>query len=107
MSIPGKYDHTLDLLDGARLLLETELEKAERGERAVDRPEMLRQMQRRLNEIEHAIVSGAANSDASIPSQMARVVVDTWPTNHALGSILVSIEDEYYRMRNRRESTPE
>lgn len=97
MNVPDRYRRILPLIEEARPLLQSELDRADHGEEAVDSTRVLRLMQRRLNEIESSIISGSVNKNDGNNHLLGYIIVDTWPYDHPLAILIGTIEYEYYR----------
>ena len=95
MNTLSKHAKILTLIEEAEPLLLAEIEKRAT---AVDSERSLLFMRSRLNELERMIRTRTVIKDERYKGSMGRIVVDTWPLNHPLGSKITAIEYEFYRL---------
>ena len=97
MTSIDKHNKILFLIETVLPVLETEIAKAESGSEAIDSLRSLKFIRDRLEDIGQMIRSGVIQKDECYRGSMGRLVVDTWPLNHPLGSKITEIEYEFYR----------
>ena len=86
---------TADALCGVR----AEIEKAQRGEEALDGLQQLAFMEKKLGEINEVLQQENWCEAPKAKSGMARLVVDTWPIRDTLGDLITEIEYAYQRLK--------
>lgn len=97
MNPSSKCDRVLSLIESALPLLQIELEN---GAEAVDSERALTFIKARLDDMASMLQAkmGVQNGGQHKGS-MGHIVVDTWPLNHPLGSKIIEIEYEFYRLK--------
>jgi len=93
----SKHDKILSLIEAAEPLLQIEIEK---GAEAVDSERSLSFIKSRLGEMARMLRAKTVVKDERYKGSMGRLVVDTWPLNHPLGTKITAIEYEFYRLPN-------
>ena len=104
MNSSSKLAKILSLIEAAEPLLQIEIEK---GALAVDSERSLLFIKTRLEEMRRMLRSQTVIKDERYKGSMGRLVVDTWPLNHPLGSKLTEIEYEFYRLPNSTPAAPD
>lgn len=97
MNTPSKQSQILSLIEAAEPLLQIEIQK---GTEAVDSERSLLFIRSRLEEMARMLRAQTVVKDERYKGSMGRLVVDTWPLNHPLGSKITAIEYEFYRLSN-------
>jgi hypothetical protein len=97
MILSSKHEKILSLIEAVEPLIQLEIEK---GDQAVDSVRSLSFIKSRLGEMARMLRAKTVVKDERYKGSMGRLVVDTWPINHPLGSKITAIEYEFYRLPN-------
>ncbi|MBI4658414.1 MAG: hypothetical protein HY735_06145 [Verrucomicrobia bacterium] len=94
-----KRNRLLKQIREALIGIRREIQKAERGEESLDGLQQLIFIESKLAEMEQALDREDWSAAERTKPGMARLVVDTWPMQDALGTLITEIEYEYERLK--------
>jgi hypothetical protein len=78
--------------------IDVELQKAQKGQDAIDSLRNLTVIASRLAEIVTMLRQGCVSCDDGARGTIGRLVVDTWPLRHPLGERLIEVEYDFERL---------
>ena len=97
--VNDKRDNLLKMIADALRGVRAEIEKANRGEEALDGLHQLTFMAAKLGELNEVLQRENWREVPKDKPGMARIVVDTWPLKDPLGDLIAEIEYAYQRLR--------